>query len=143
MYKSAMKLLWQTPLLIAVLTGLTLSIHADTTAAVITVKPAPDESLLINPGKGFVEYYGATAYTKSVIGVGYSRCVWSILEPSEGVYNWSPIDNFITASAHMEQLEREKETARILRDNQSRNPLEPLLIKVATIRIYQSLYLSI
>ena len=40
------------------------------------------------------------------------------------------LDNFITASVHMEQLEREKETARILRDNQSRNPLEPLLIKV-------------
>ena len=53
------------------------------------------------------------------------------------------LDNFITASAHMEQLEREKETARILRDNQSRNPLEPLLIKVATFRIYQSFYLCI
>ena len=40
------------------------------------------------------------------------------------------LDNFITASARMEQLEREKETARVLRDNQSRNPLEPLLVKV-------------
>ena len=40
------------------------------------------------------------------------------------------LDNFITASAHMEQVERELETARILRDNQSRSPLEPLLIKV-------------
>ena len=40
------------------------------------------------------------------------------------------LDNFITASAHMELVEREKETARILRDNQSRSPLEPLLVKV-------------
>ena len=40
------------------------------------------------------------------------------------------LDNFITASAQMEQHEKEMETARILRDNQSLNPLEPLLIKV-------------
>ena len=40
------------------------------------------------------------------------------------------LDNFITASTQMEQHEKEQETARILRDNQSRNPLEPLLVKV-------------
>ena len=40
------------------------------------------------------------------------------------------LDNFITASAHMEQHEKELATASFLRDNQSRNPLEPLLVKV-------------
>ena len=40
------------------------------------------------------------------------------------------LDNFITASAQMEHHERELETATLLRDNQSRNPLEPLLVKV-------------
>ena len=40
------------------------------------------------------------------------------------------LDNFITASAQMEQREKELETARFLRDNQSRSPLEPLLVKV-------------
>ena len=48
------------------------------------------------------------------------------------------LDNFITASAHMELVEREKETARILRDNQSRSPLEPLLVKVGFINLYIS-----
>ena len=40
------------------------------------------------------------------------------------------LDNFITASTQMERHEKELETASILRDNQSRNPLEPLLVKV-------------
>ena len=40
------------------------------------------------------------------------------------------LDNFITASAQMEHHEKELETATLLRDNQSRNPLEPLLVKV-------------
>jgi hypothetical protein len=76
-------------------------------AGTLTIRPALDSSLLINPGKGFVEYDGtgfveydgSAAYPKSVIGVGYSRCDWSDLEPSEGIYNWSPIDKFIAAYA--------------------------------------------
>ena len=39
------------------------------------------------------------------------------------------LDNFITASTQMEQREKELDTARLLRDNQSRSPLEPLLVK--------------
>ena len=40
------------------------------------------------------------------------------------------LDNFITASAQMEQQKKELETARFLRDNKSRSPLEALLVKV-------------
>ena len=57
-------------------------------AATTAVQPVLDNRLLINPGKGFVEYWGpTTAYTNDVIGVGYNRCGWSTLEPAEGVYN--------------------------------------------------------
>jgi len=62
----------------------------------ITIQPRLDNALLINPGKGFVEYWGPTsAYTNDIIGVGYNRCGWSMLEPAEGVYNWSWIDGHI------------------------------------------------
>jgi autotransporter-associated beta strand protein len=65
-----------------------------------TVQPVPDNSLLINPGKGFAEYWGPTpAYTNQVTGVGYNRCGWSTLEPAEGVYDWSWVDNYIAAYA--------------------------------------------
>ena len=40
------------------------------------------------------------------------------------------LDNFITASAQMEQRKKELETDRLFRDNKSRSPLEPLLVKV-------------
>jgi hypothetical protein len=69
------------------------------TSKPVVVRPALDNSLLINPGKGFVECHGTSAYTKNVIGVGYGRCAWSVLEPEEGVFNWSRIDNLITAYA--------------------------------------------
>jgi len=87
------------PLLVALACLMWPASAATVAPANITVHPALDNSLLINPGKGFVEYYGTTAYTKSVIGVGYSRCDWSVLEPAEGVYNWAPIDGFIAAYA--------------------------------------------
>jgi hypothetical protein len=61
----------------------------------ITVRPAVDESMLINPGKGWVQYYGSDKYTKDCIGVGYTRWAWSVLEPREGQYNWKEIDDFI------------------------------------------------
>jgi autotransporter-associated beta strand protein len=74
----------------------------------ITVKPDPDNSLLINPGKGWV-MYGEPAYAsspelvKDVIAVGYSRCDWSVLEPKEGEFDWSRIDNFIAAWAKFDR----------------------------------------
>ena len=73
---------------------------ARNSAATVTFQPALDLSLLINPGKGYVEYNGPTsAYTRDIIGIGYSRCDWSVLEPSEGVYNWARLDNLIAAYA--------------------------------------------
>jgi autotransporter-associated beta strand protein len=65
----------------------------------MTVQPVLDNTLLINPGKGFVQYYSSYyandsrgAYAQRVIGVGYSRWDWSAVEPSEGVYDWSVVD---------------------------------------------------
>jgi autotransporter-associated beta strand protein len=62
----------------------------------LTVQPAPDSSLLINPGKGFVEYYGPSAYTDKWVGLGYGRCSWMNLEPTtEGVIDWTWSDTLI------------------------------------------------
>jgi len=59
----------------------------------LTVQPVLDQTLLINPGKGFMEYWGpTTAYTPNITGVGYNRYGWRYFEPSEGVYDWSWID---------------------------------------------------
>jgi autotransporter-associated beta strand protein len=67
-----------------------------------TVQPVLDNTLLINPGKGFVQYYSSYyandstgAYAQRVIGVGYSRWDWSVVEPSEGVFDWSQVDALI------------------------------------------------
>jgi hypothetical protein len=66
--------------------------------ASVTVTPELDDSLLINPGKGFVEYYGTEpAVTPGFISIGYTRPVWSDVEPEEGAFNWRPIDDFIAA----------------------------------------------
>jgi len=64
-----------------------------------TVQPARDNTLLINPGKGFVEYWGPCAYTNDVSGVEYDRCGWSQVEPQEGVYNWAWMDGKIAQYA--------------------------------------------
>ncbi len=62
-----------------------------------TFQPWPDNTLLVNPGKGYAEYYGTSKYTASVIGVGYSRWDWCVVEPTEGGYNWSVVDGDIAA----------------------------------------------
>jgi hypothetical protein len=51
--------------------------------------------MLLNPGKGWVQYYGTDKYTKDYISVGYTRWAWSALEPQEGQFNWQEIDGFI------------------------------------------------
>ena len=51
--------------------------------------------MLLNPGKGWVQYYGTDKYTKDYISVGYTRWPWSVLEPEEGRFNWKAIDDFI------------------------------------------------
>jgi len=51
----------------------------------ITVRPVPDNALLLNPGKGYVQYCGADEqYTRDCIGVIYTRWAWNAVEPMEG-----------------------------------------------------------
>ena len=53
--------------------------------------------MLINPGKGWVQYGGTDSYTQDYISVGYSRFNWADVEPTENQFNWKPIDDFIQA----------------------------------------------
>jgi len=64
-------------------------------AETVTVAPARDDAMLLNPGKGWVQYYGADKYTQDYISVGYTRWAWSVLEPNEGQFNWKEVDAFI------------------------------------------------
>ena len=66
-------------------------------ADTIIVRPALDNAMLMNPGKGWVQYYGTDNYTRDFISVGYTRPCWSVVEPAEGKYNWEVLDNFIQA----------------------------------------------
>ena len=98
--------------LAAVLLWLNLPIHAvPPSAANLVVKPALDNSMLVNPGKGYVQYWEPDVsifykyrepddkYVKDYIGIGYSRFNWSALEPKEGVFDWSIPDRFIAEYA--------------------------------------------
>ena len=64
-------------------------------AETVTIQPARDNAMLLNPGKGYVQYYGADKYTKDYISVGYTRWCWSDIEPQEGTFKWRAIDDFI------------------------------------------------
>ena len=82
--------------LLAAMVRLASAVNASTTSAeTITVHPERDDTMLLNPGKGWVQYYGADKYTKDYIGIGYTRWAWSVLEPKEGQYNWKEIDGFL------------------------------------------------
>jgi hypothetical protein len=75
-------------------------IEAEKAAALVAgnvvVKPLPDHAMLVNPGKGYVQYYGTDdTYTKDYIGVIYTRWPWNALEPKEGEYRWDLVDQFI------------------------------------------------
>ena len=48
-------------------------------AETVTIRPARDNAMLLNPGKGWVQYYGADKYTKDYISVGYTR--WAVVRP--------------------------------------------------------------
>jgi hypothetical protein len=66
-----------------------------TAASTVSIEPARDNAMLLNPGKGFVQYYGPDKYTKDYISVGYNRWCWSDIEPKEGEFKWQVIDDFI------------------------------------------------
>ena len=87
---------------LAVMTPLA-AVGADT----FVVRPALDNSLLVNPGKGYVQYYGTDdKYTKDYIGVIYTRWAWSVLEPKEGEYHWDAIDQFIAQAGKYGKKDR-------------------------------------
>ncbi|MCY2989452.1 MAG: hypothetical protein NTY19_16495 [Planctomycetota bacterium] len=67
-------------------------------AETVTVTPARDDAMLLNPGKGWVQYYGADKYTQDYISVGYTRWAWSVLEPKEGQFNWKEVDDLRSLS---------------------------------------------
>jgi Domain of unknown function (DUF4832)/Beta-galactosidase len=65
-----------------------------------TVTLAISNEVLSNPGQGWVLYglpSEQTAKTLAYARVGYVRYNWSDIEPHEGVYNWSRIDNDLNA----------------------------------------------
>jgi hypothetical protein len=64
--------------------------------ATTTVTPKPCDTPLINPGKGWV-LYGMAEWqdpaAMAIGSIGYRRFAWSDLEPSEGQFNWKPLDD--------------------------------------------------
>ena len=82
------------PLFLCCVVLLVLAAVAD--AAQLVIKPQTDDAMLLNPGKGWVQYYGPDkTYTKDFIGVGYTRCCWADIEPQENQFDWRPIDGFL------------------------------------------------
>jgi autotransporter-associated beta strand protein len=67
--------------------------------ASMTVQPVLDNTLLINPGKGFASYKVSPSYGPNVYAVGHNGFCWADLETAEGVYDWSKIDDSIAAFA--------------------------------------------
>ena len=83
-------------ILFAALVVLSGSVAANPPPGMILVQPKRDDTMLLNPGKGWVEYGGTdNTYTKDYIGIGYNRFNWSDIEPRENEFHWQPIDDFI------------------------------------------------
>lgn len=64
----------------------------------ITVEPPPTTGLLLNPGKGWSVSGLPEKNPKEVselAGMGVQRLDWSRLEPKEGQFDWSPLENFL------------------------------------------------
>ena len=62
----------------------------------LLVQPKPDNAMLINPGKGWVQYGGPDdTYTKNYVSIGYNRFTWAEIQPAEHQFNWKPIDDCI------------------------------------------------
>jgi hypothetical protein len=70
----------------------------------IILNPGISDSVLLNPGKGWVAYGPATQQPTEVlnmVSMGYARYRWGNLEPREGVYNWEPIEKDIRSWAEL------------------------------------------
>ncbi len=65
-----------------------------------SITPQTSNDVLLNPGKGWVLYGSPSdqsASTMAYATVGYVRYDWASIEPTEGHYNWSVIDNDLNA----------------------------------------------
>ena len=65
-----------------------------------SITPQTSNDVVLNPGKGWVLYGSPSdqsASTMAYATVGYVRYDWSSIEPTEGHYNWSVIDNDLKA----------------------------------------------
>ncbi len=62
-----------------------------------TVHIKDTDEVLINPGKGWVDYDGLVYFEEyeNIVNLGYARYDWSHIEPKKGEYNWKVIDDFI------------------------------------------------
>jgi hypothetical protein len=81
-----------TALILPVLAGMAIAAGDDTRV----IRPVRDDALLLNPGKGYVQYYEPdNTNTDAYIGIGYNRCYWADLEPVEGQFKWEIIDDTI------------------------------------------------
>jgi hypothetical protein len=66
------------------------------------ITPAVSNDIILNPGEGWVLYGSPSNQNTSTLAyasVGYARYDWSSIEPTEGNYNWSVIDNDLNAWA--------------------------------------------
>ena len=64
----------------------------------IVLQPKLTQKAVVNPGKGWVSYGSVAKQPQKVlelISLGYKRYIWGEIEPKEGEYNWSIIDNDI------------------------------------------------
>ena len=65
-----------------------------------TIQPQVSDAVILNPGKGWVLYGMPSDHRASTLAyaaVGYLRYDWSTIEPTEGQYNWSVIDDALNA----------------------------------------------
>ncbi|MDP4238120.1 MAG: DUF4832 domain-containing protein [Bacteroidota bacterium] len=64
----------------------------------IVLEPKLTQDAVVNPGKGWVGYGSVEKQPKEVLNLitlGYKRYIWGTIEPKEGKYDWSIIDNDI------------------------------------------------
>ncbi len=71
------------------------SASAEKPATYYSITPQRSNDIRLNPGKGWVLYGSPSDQSPSTMAyatVGYVRYDWSMIEPTEGHYNWSMID---------------------------------------------------
>jgi len=79
--------IFRLPLFLAVVSGLY--------AGQVVVEPKPTVGPLLNPGKGWSIHGSPKWQEKEVldrVGMGVIRFDWAALEPKEGEFNWTPVE---------------------------------------------------